>query len=485
MDFRTETYAINFLNKFKQTMGVDITIGELHAILRETGIKPLYFDSKHREVYPRYQLNELLRSDREFHRCLRIVREKQKANEIKQSWNNEPQTTYEPDLSDMNNASDDLLRQQEVYYDLRESKIEDDFKKYGITKKVSKNKQGYRTIEYNFGKNGQGLTKELCVIAKDVEQETKKPFYLCEPHFDILDDVYSFKVVTQDKFVNESYTLNEDEMMIYDYVHIPVMYSTYMPVGGTVAPLTSYQVGYLATRQKLDKDFLIITNGEGYPCEFAKSVIPMNRFLVKKYYECNRPYYKVINTYELVNHIQGGKSVEITEQDILDHIAYVDGKPKKSVKESLNEGISGYKPYDSDEFCDEAARIGEDFINKLIGRLKNASDDYWKYVFMGMIIDFLHTPHLSWGSLFWEKDDNSNKCKGMELINVFNSAYESLKGKGEAMGWKEPKNFEKELELLKKQFDKLMEERQTDSKTFASKKTRNLKKKREALYYQK
>lgn len=240
MDFRTETYAINFLNKFKQTMGVDITIGELHAILRETGIKPLYFDSKHREVYPRYQLNELLRSDREFYRCLRIVREKQKSNEIKQSWNNEPQTTYEPDLSDMNNASDDLLRQQEVYYDLRESKIEDDFKKYGITKKVSKNKQGYRTIEYNFGKNGQGLTKELCVIAKDVEQETKKPFYLCEPHFDILDDVYSFKVVTQDKFVNESYTLNEDEMMIYDYVHIPVMYSTYMPVGGTVAPLTSY-----------------------------------------------------------------------------------------------------------------------------------------------------------------------------------------------------------------------------------------------------
>lgn len=466
MDFRTETYAMNFLNKFKQTMGVDITIGELHAILRETGIKPLYFDSKHREVYPRYQLNELLRSDREFYRCLRIVREKQKANEIKQSWNNEPRTTYDPDMSNMDNASDDLLRQQEVYYDLRESKIEDDFKQYGITKKVSKNKQGHRTIEYNFGKNGQGLTKELCVIAKDVEQETKKPFYLCEPHFDILDDVYSFKVVTQDKFVNESCVLNEDELMIYDYVHIPVMYSTYVPVGKTVAPLSSYQVGYLATRQKLNKDFLIITDGEGYPCEFAKSVIPMNRFLVKKYYECNRPYYKVINTYELVNHICGGNSVEITEQDILDYIAYVDSKPKKSVKESLNEGSWGYEPNEGDGPLDMRYDINLTVFEQIYDKCqksfvdaKNKHESSWAWDAIGNI-EYFFDKAIMLDDLSENRDKNFEKYyywwqlkakKQKDILELYKEALELCENDKKWINeWKEPKKM---LESLKKRHE--------------------------------
>ena len=104
----------------------------------------------------------------------------------------------------------------EIYHDLKESKIEDILKKYRISKKYSKNKDGYKTIEYSFGMNGKGLTKELCIIAKDVEKETKKPFYLCEAHFDILDDLYSFIVVTQDKYVNEHLSITEIKSYIKD-----------------------------------------------------------------------------------------------------------------------------------------------------------------------------------------------------------------------------------------------------------------------------
>ena len=436
MDFNTETYARNFLNKFKQTMHVpELTIGELHAILRETGIRPLRKDENGHEVYPKYQLNELLRSDREFFRCYHIVKEKSKQQDKRII------TTYRdedlPEMSDMERASDELLRQQEVYYDLRESKIEDDFKKFGITKKYSKNSQGYKKIEYNFGKNGKGLTQELCVIAKDIEQETKKPFYLCEPHFDILDDVYSFTVVTQDKAVNES-VLNENELMIYSYIDIPVLYSTYRcKLDNSTPNLSNYQFGYLSKYQKLDHDFLIVTAGEGFPCEFAKSVIPFNRFFLKKQSveswnheqqkKFMKDFYTVDDTYEMVNHLVYHDTM-IDKDDVIEFIKDLD-KKNKSVTESLiplNEGISGYKPYDSDEFMDEAARIGEEFTLKLIDKLKNASDHYWKYVYMGMIIDFLKTRYMSWGTLYWEEkeDPKDKKRLGMRLREAFYDAYE-------------------------------------------------------------
>ena len=140
-----------------------------------------------------------------------------------------------------------------------------------------------------------------------------------------------------------------------------------------------------------------------------------------------KDFYTVDDTYEMVNHLVYHDTM-IDKDDVIEFIKDLD-KKNKSVTESLiplNEGISGYKPYDSDEFMDEAARIGEEFTLKLIDKLKNASDRYWKYVYMGMIIDFLKTRYMSWGTLYWEEkeDPKDKKRLGMRLREAFYDAYE-------------------------------------------------------------
>jgi hypothetical protein len=270
--------------------------------------------------------------------------------------------------------------------------------------------------------------------------------------------------------------------------------------------LSCYEFGYLSQYQDLDHDFLIVTKGEGYPCIFAKSVIPLCRFAVKKT-ELNctsgtrvgKYSYSVDDTYELVNVLKiCAGSRKITVEDLKDCIEFIDKKQerkKTAVTESaqpLLEGIGGYKPCDSDEFQDTCAREAEVFIDNIIAHLEklntrtNTRNEYHRYIYMGIINDFLRTAQLSGRSLFWGDDDKPIKInRGTRLINAFNEAYEFVKGKGSYMGWKDPAEFDKEVEHTKKIFDSLMAERKIDG-SFTDEymeKIRVLNRKRDILFY--
>ena len=61
-------------------------------------------------------------------------------------------------------------------------------------------------IYYQFGKNGGGITKELSVIGQELEDLANDGWWLVldEPHFDVTDDVYDFKVFGRKEVVYES-----------------------------------------------------------------------------------------------------------------------------------------------------------------------------------------------------------------------------------------------------------------------------------------
>ena len=61
-------------------------------------------------------------------------------------------------------------------------------------------------IYYQFGKNGGGITKELSIIGQELEDLANDGRWLVldEPHFDVTDDVYDFKVFGRKEGVNES-----------------------------------------------------------------------------------------------------------------------------------------------------------------------------------------------------------------------------------------------------------------------------------------
>lgn len=99
-----------------------------------------------------------------------------------------------------------------TYYD--EPRMQKTFKNY-INDSVSENltethinnihKQIKRTsdgleIQYNFGKNGLGISNDLYLIGKDIESYSKDYIItLTDPFFDSLDDIYSFKVIGRKK----------------------------------------------------------------------------------------------------------------------------------------------------------------------------------------------------------------------------------------------------------------------------------------------
>ena len=87
---------------------------------------------------------------------------------------------------------------------LKESLIKDEFptdlkysKEKGMERLGKKEVKKGNKIEiyYQFGKNGMGITKELEIIGKELQDLAKTyHLYLNNPHFDIADDVYDFKV---------------------------------------------------------------------------------------------------------------------------------------------------------------------------------------------------------------------------------------------------------------------------------------------------
>lgn len=70
---------------------------------------------------------------------------------------------------------------------------------------TNQKEDGSFSIEYIFGKNGQGITKELILLGKEIYKISQTHHvYLNDPHFDNCDDVYDFTIDCI-PFDNESY----------------------------------------------------------------------------------------------------------------------------------------------------------------------------------------------------------------------------------------------------------------------------------------
>lgn len=128
MDFNTETFVKNNLAKFRRAIGLyDLTIGELYAILRWVGIKPIRREGNS-YVYPKYRIEQLLNT----HITLMNVRNKILKNRKTEELKKSDTITYKSPLvnkvnyyssKDMEDASNDLLRKQEVYFNDSEDDI--------------------------------------------------------------------------------------------------------------------------------------------------------------------------------------------------------------------------------------------------------------------------------------------------------------------------------------------------------------------------
>lgn len=98
-------------DKFK--MHSELTVRELMVILKRIGIKTIkiHNNGKIYDVFYKREIDGI--QDFEF---LNNLHEYRRAKQIRDEWSKEPLIDYTPELSNMQNASDELLRQDEVYY---------------------------------------------------------------------------------------------------------------------------------------------------------------------------------------------------------------------------------------------------------------------------------------------------------------------------------------------------------------------------------
>ena len=105
-------------DKFK--MHSELTVRELMVILKRIGIKTIkiHNNGKIYDVFYKREIDGI--QDFEF---LNNLHEYRRAKQIRDEWSKEPLIDYTPELSNMQNASDELLRQDEVYYTNESQKI--------------------------------------------------------------------------------------------------------------------------------------------------------------------------------------------------------------------------------------------------------------------------------------------------------------------------------------------------------------------------
>lgn len=167
-------------DKFK--MKSELTVGELMVILKRMGIKTVKVSSN-RTVYDVFYKREIDGiQDFEF---LNNLHDYRRDKQIRDEWNKEAPENYDPELSNMQNASDELLRQDDVYY-TNESKM----MKYNNMKRNSK-KALYESIMTS-------VAKEVKKTLNEKEIQDNKPA-LEDLLFDIMKKVNNGEIVVRDQ----------------------------------------------------------------------------------------------------------------------------------------------------------------------------------------------------------------------------------------------------------------------------------------------
>lgn len=135
MDFNTETYAGSLLKDFREALSIpNLSIGDVYAILRWNNIEPIRYEKRvnNKEktpVFPKYLVKGLLKNNNGLaYSRNRILQNRAQQEEdairndvmadIESRDRQERGKETEPsDYDRMMDASDELLRQQEVYFD--------------------------------------------------------------------------------------------------------------------------------------------------------------------------------------------------------------------------------------------------------------------------------------------------------------------------------------------------------------------------------
>jgi len=162
-------------------MHSELTVRELMVILKRIGIKiiKIHNNGKIYDVFYKREIDGI--QDFEF---LNNLHEYRRAKQIRDEWSKEPLIDYTPELSNMQNTSDELLRQDDVYYTNESKQI-----KYNMER--DNKKALYESIMTS-------VAKEVKKTLNEKEIQDNKPA-LEDLLFDIMKKVNNGKIVIRDQ----------------------------------------------------------------------------------------------------------------------------------------------------------------------------------------------------------------------------------------------------------------------------------------------
>ena len=143
-------------------MHSELAVRELMVVLKRIGIKTIkiHNNDKIYDVFSKRDIDGI--QDFEF---LNNLHEYRKLKQIRDEWSKEPLIDYTPELSNMQNASDELLKSDEIYYANESKQI-----KYNM-KKDSK-KALYENIMSSVAREVKKTLNEMRYYDEDVEYVT-------------------------------------------------------------------------------------------------------------------------------------------------------------------------------------------------------------------------------------------------------------------------------------------------------------------------
>lgn len=122
MDYNKHTYLNNYINKFREKLPYkELDIQTLHRIMAYLGVKPF-----NANIYNRYDLEYILNSDNLLTKIRKFLGIYKEGNP--EDFEKEPKLPKKPNYytsDEMKQASDELLKNDEVFYESVQLSIKD------------------------------------------------------------------------------------------------------------------------------------------------------------------------------------------------------------------------------------------------------------------------------------------------------------------------------------------------------------------------